>query len=306
MDTNILKYQAFLECVQRGSITAAARALSYSQSGVSRMIADLEREWGVVLLDRGRGGARLTSDGECLLSTVKEICEAHRRLRMQVDDLNGLRTGSIRMGVFSSVATHWLPHAISAFRADYPDIDYELLTGDYAEIERWVADGRVDLGFLPHRPTSRGLSFEELASDELLAVLPKGHPLAGRGSVEVAALCDEPFILLEKGGDDEVTSIFSAADLEARVCFTTWDDYAIMSMVESGLGISILPALILRRAPYRIEARRLDPCARRHIGVVRRAGGPLALAAERFLPYLARGVAYEVDVTDRPGTRQLA
>ena len=60
MDTNILKYQAFLECVQRGSITAAARALSYSQSGVSRMIADLEREWGVVLLDRGRGGARLT------------------------------------------------------------------------------------------------------------------------------------------------------------------------------------------------------------------------------------------------------
>lgn len=135
METNILKYLAFIKTAEYGSFTRAAEELHYSQSGISRMIGDLEREWGLTLLQRSRAGVALTSEGARLLPYAKDLCREHQRLQGEVDDLHGLRSGLIRIGTFSSVATHWLPRIIQAFQRDYPGIDYELLLGDYTEIE---------------------------------------------------------------------------------------------------------------------------------------------------------------------------
>jgi DNA-binding transcriptional LysR family regulator len=183
------------------------------------------------------------------------------------------------------VATHILPKVIGRFQKDYPAIEYELLMGDYTEIDGWVASGRVDFGFLPRAPRYSGLAERVVERDELMAVLPVGHRLAGEASVPVSALCEEPFIVLERGQDDEITPIFERAGLSPNARFSTWDDYAIMSMVESGLGLSILPALILRRNPYAIVAKPLDPATYRDIRVVYREGA-LPRAARRFLEYL--------------------
>ena len=285
MDAGIQKYQAFVATVELGSFTKAAEALSYSQSGVSRMVADLEREWKVALLERGRAGVRLTSEGTRLLPLVRRVCDEHARLQAQVDDLNGLQSGLIRIGTFSSVATHWLPNVISAFQKDYPNIDYELLLGDYGEIEEWVREGRVDCGFL-RLPARADLEVLPLDRDELLAVLPEGHPLASRASVSAAELSEEPFMLLEKGDSTAVSEVFERDGLVPRAHFTTWDDYAIMAMVESGLGVSVLPELILRRAPYRIVAKPLDEPVFRTIGLVLRSREAASLATQRFLEYL--------------------
>lgn len=148
MDTNLQKYLALMKTAQCASFTKAAEALSYSQSGISRMIQDLETQWQVSLLERSRTGVRLTSDGLALLPYVQEVCDAYDRLQRQVDALNGLQSGLIRIGTFSSAATHWLPNIIREFQKDYPNIDYELLLGDYTEIETWILEGRVDCGFL--------------------------------------------------------------------------------------------------------------------------------------------------------------
>ena len=154
MDTNIQKYMSFVKTVECGSFTKAAELLNYSQSGISRMIGDLEREWKLVLMERGKRGVRLTSDGLAILPYAKALIADYEKMQMQVDELNGLQTGIIRIGTFSSVATHWLPKIIKTFQADYPNISYELLMGDYEEIEEWVSSGRVDCGFLrlPVRP----------------------------------------------------------------------------------------------------------------------------------------------------------
>ena len=112
------------------------------------MINDLEKEWKVALLERGRSGVKLTSDGLKLLPYAENVCREYERLESQIDELNGLQSGLIRIGTFSSVATHWLPNIIKRFQKDYPNIDYELLLGDYTEIEEWVLSGRVDCGFL--------------------------------------------------------------------------------------------------------------------------------------------------------------
>ena len=228
---NLQKYLAFVKTVEYGSFTKAAEMLNYSQSGVSRMIHDL------------------------LLPYAENVCREYEKLQMQVDELNGLKAGLIRIGTFSSVASQWLPNIIKEFQKDYPNVDYELLLGDYSEIEEWIREGRVDCGFL-RLPVHGELETVFLEQDRLLVVLPEGHRLADCEKFPVNALADEPFMLLEKGARAEVSEIFERCSLTPKVHFTTWDDYAIMAMVESGLGISILPELILKRTPSTISWRR--------------------------------------------------
>lgn len=285
MDMNLQKYLSFVKTAECGSFTRAAALLNYSQSSISRMISDLETEWNVSLLERGVGGVKLTSDGTKLLPYAKSVVAEFEKLQMQVDELNGLQSGLIRIGTFSSVATHWLPNIIREFQKDYPNIDYEFLLGDYLEIENWVSDGRVDCGFL-RLPTQPEFETMFLEQDQLLAVLPVGHPLAALERVPAAALCDEPFLLLEKGGKADCAEIFRRSGLTPKIRFTTWDDYAIMSMVEGGLGISILPQLILKRVPYQIVTKELEIPAYRKIGLALRDKKSASLAVKRFLDYL--------------------
>ncbi|SMC65393.1 LysR family transcriptional regulator [Papillibacter cinnamivorans] len=282
---SIQKYTAFVKTAECGSFTKSAELLGYSQSGISRMIGDLEAEWGVSLLDRSRSGVCLTSDGLRLLPHAQSICNEYRKLRMEVDELHGLQSGIIRVGTFSSVATHWLPNMIKEFQKSCPNIDYELLLGDYTEIEQWILDGRVDCGFLI-LPVKAELETIFLEQDRLLAVLPADHPLAGCEKFPVAALCGDPFMLLEKGGKTEISEIFEQNGISPQIRFTTWDDYAIMSMVESGLGISILPELILQRIPYRIAVKELDVPAYRSIGLAMKSQKTASVAVKRFLEYL--------------------
>ena len=285
MDMNLQKYLSFVKTVEYGSFTKAAEILNYTQSGISRMIADLEKEWGVTLLERSKYGVKPTSDGMKLLPYAQNLCADFDKLKMQVDELNGLQSGLIRIGTFSSVATHWLPNIIKEFQKDYPNIDYELLLGDYTEIEEWIHTGRVDCGFL-RLPTHPDFETIFLEKDKLMAIIPENHPLKDCDSFPVTALCDEPFMLLEKGAKAEISEIFERNNLTPNVKFTTWDDYAVMSMVESGLGIAILPELILKRVPYRILAKELNVPAYRNIGLALRNKKTASLAVKRFVEYL--------------------
>lgn len=285
MDMNLQKYLSFVKTVEYGSFTKAAEILNYTQSGISRMIADLEKEWGVMLLERNKNGVKLTSDGMKLLPYAQNLCADFDKLKMQVDELKGLQSGLIRIGTFSSVATHWLPNIIKAFQKDYPNIDYELLLGDYTEIEEWIHTGRVDCGFL-RLPTHSEFETIFLEQDQLMAIIPSNHPLKDCDKFPVTALCNEPFMLLEKGAKAEISEIFERNNLTPNVKFTTWDDYAVMSMVESGLGIAILPELILKRVPYEIIAKTLDVPAYRNIGLALRDKKNTSLAVKRFIDYL--------------------
>ena len=285
MDMNLQKYLSFVKTVEYGSFTKAAEILNYTQSGISRMIADLEKEWSVTLLERSKNGVKPTSDGLKLLPYAQNLCADFDKLKMQVDELNGLQSGLIRIGTFSSVATHWLPNIIKEFQKDYPNIDYELLLGDYTEIEEWIHTGRVDCGFL-RLPTHTDFDTIFLEEDKLMAIIPENHPLKNCEKFPVTALCDEPFMLLEKGAKAEISEIFERNNLTPNVKFTTWDDYAVMSMVESGLGIAILPELILKRVPYRILAKELDVPAYRNIGLALRNKKTASLAVKRFIEYL--------------------
>jgi DNA-binding transcriptional LysR family regulator len=282
---NIQKYEAFLKTVEYGSLTKAARELGYTQSAISHMLNALEKEWGVTLLTRDRSGVDITSDGLQLLPLVRNICNANRELITKIGELHGLESGIIRIGTFTSVSVHWLPNMIKTFQSEYPKIDFELLHGDYTEIENWIMEGRADCGFL-RLPTRAGLESIFLEQDRLMVILPEQHPLADCKHFPISKLSDEPFILLEVGSENEITEIFETNGIRPNVRFTARDDYAIISMVESGLGISILPELVLHRTPYKIVKKELDTPAYRKLGIVLKDTRHASPAVKRFLDYL--------------------
>ena len=281
----IQKYKALLKAVEYGSFTKAAQALSYTQSGVSRMIHDLEREWELSLFDRSRGGLHLTKEGQALLPHLQRIVNEEEKLLQQIQALKNIETGTIRIGTFSSVATHWLPNIIKRFKKDYPFIEFELLLGDYKEIERWIEEGKVDFGFLSGQLTLP-LETMFIEEDRMLAVIPKNHPCAYDEVFPLTALTESPFMLLEKGESEVISALFKEHNIQPMVHFKTWDDYAIMSMVENELGISILPELILKRIPYDVVVKELEIPAYRSIYIGMKEHKTLSIAAKRFLTYI--------------------
>lgn len=285
MDNNLLKYIAFVETVELGSFKKAAQKLNYAQSSISKMIADLEKEWGVILLERSRAGICLTSSGEQILPYVRNIINDYRKLDDFVNQMNGIETGMVRIGTFSSVAINWLPDIFAEFQKDYPGIEYELLLGDYDEVERWIAEGRVDCGFL-RKPSDTSLYVIELKDDEYKVVLPVGHPLAKEKKIRIEELNDQPFLLLEHGGKTEVSDILEQSNVHPDIRFTTWEDFAIMSMVEKGLGIGILPDMILKRIPYQLEVRPLAKPYYRKICLAVKNKEQLTPATRKFMEYL--------------------
>ena len=144
----------------------------------------------------------------------------------------------------------------------------------------------MDCGFL-RLPTHAELDYIFLEKDELKAIIPANHPLADREVFPIKELCKEPFMLLEKGARAEISELFDRHKLKPDVHFTTWDDYAVMSMVESGLGVSILPQLILKRVPYNIVSKSLDVEAYRQIGFVVKDIKTASIAVKRFMEYLS-------------------
>lgn len=285
MENPLLKYLAFVRTVERGSFTKAAEDLHYAQSSVSKMIADLESEWGMTLLERSKSGVCLTSAGEQLLPYLRKALCGYDELEGQILRMQGLETGTVRIGTFSSVAINWLPNIFSKLRRDYPGIGYEMLLGDYDEVERWIADGRVDCGFL-RLPTEGKFDTIPLTQDEYKVILPVGHPLAEKETIGVNDLNGQPFLLLEHGGKTEVTELLNACHVTPDIRFTTWEDFAIMAMAEKGLGIGILPDLILRRVPYRIEIRSLAEPYYRSVGLAMKDSEHLTPAVRKFIEYL--------------------
>ena len=285
MEHPLLKYLAFVKTVEKGSFTKAAEELHYAQSSVSKMIADLEREWGMTLLERSKTGVCLTSAGEQILPFLRKTLREYDELAAQISRMNGLETGVVRIGTFSSVAINWLPNVFSKLQKDYPGIEYETLLGDYDEVERWIDEGRVDCGFL-RLPTAGDFDAVPLKQDAYQVVLPVGHPLAQKEAISADDLNDQPFLLLEHGGKTEVSNLLSAYHAHPDIRFTTWEDFAIMAMVEKGLGISILPELILRRVPYRMEVRPLAQPYYRVIGLVMKNRAHLTPAVQKFMEYL--------------------
>lgn len=242
------RYRAFVTTVDVGSITAAAEKLGYTQSGVSHLIDALENELGITLLRRMRRGVELTPEGTRMLPYIKSLVRAADTVTEAADDIRGVRSGSIRIGTFSSVAIQWLPRILSEYMRRYPGIEVHVTNGTYSTIEEGLHDHSMDCAFVT-LPQSEDVHVTLLAEDPLMAVLPVGHRLSGRESVEPTDIEDEDFIIPAEGQHHNIGSVFAQMSHEPVVRFDMSDDFAAIEMVRNGLGITVLPQLLIKDLP---------------------------------------------------------
>ncbi len=284
---NFSQYEVFLKTAELGSLTKAADALGYTQSGVTHLLNSLEDQFGFKLLHRNRKGVCLTSYGEAILPGIRSVLHQQHVLQEQVNDLNGMRSGLIRIGNFTSVSSHWLPGMICLFRQDYPGIRFDLMHGTNEDNERWVREGSADLAFV-RVPAASDLESVPLATDPLVAVVPVGSDLSSRESISLEIFEQAPYIALSEGVDDEISDIIRRHSIHPDTQFTEKDDYAVLAMIEQGLGISIMPELVLKGTSRDVVSVPLDPPAHRDLGIAYKNKAMLSHSARVFIDYAQR------------------
>lgn len=292
---SITKYQIFLKTAACGSFSKAAEAMNFTQSGISHAINSLEGELGVTLLSRNRGGVVLTADGRALLPQIKKLCAAHHTMMQTVESLKGMDSGLVKVATFSSVSFLWMPRILKSFGQIYPNIEFEVITGDYYEqIESWIVSGAVDCGFF-RLPSTKHLQTYPLYRDELQVVVPCDHVYAQEDPFPASELAEEPFILLEEGEDYEIMAAFDKLGIRPHVKYTAREDRTILAMVSEGLGISLLPRLMVSHSPLPVQVCRAPLQFDRTIGIGVKDEKALSKSTRLFVDYVRTWVAENGD-----------
>ncbi len=284
------RYIALKKIVELGSFTKAAEALGYTQSSISQMIASLESELSIKLLNRSRYGVNLTLEGAELYPFIERTIYQYQAMQEKANEIKGLESGIIRVGTISSITCHWMPELIKGFQERYPHAQFLFHQGDYHLIPEWIRSGVVDFGFVTP-PAVNDMDTIPIKDGEMLAILPANHPLANEERVPIQALTESPFILLEEGNYSEPMNAFEAAGLRPNIQYRIHDDYAIMTMVEAGLGVSILAELMVRRTNYNIVCLPIDPPIYRSLAICYKDKNSLPIASKYFIEYLLEHIA---------------
>ena len=279
--------RACLAAAETGSFSKAAEALSYTPSGVNQLVTALEKELGFPVFRRNTKGVTLTENGEMLLPAVREFLRQEDRIFELSAEMNGLLIGSVTIAAYSSIATHWLPAVISAFQQDYPQIRIRLMEGIWQEVSKWLDDRAADIGFFSYQ---EGMPYEwiPLAEDPMLALLPKDHPLAGAEAYPLKECANDRFIMPALGCDDDVTALFAKNGIVPNVQFTTLESFSVMSMVEQGLGMSVMNELITEKRICDVVKLPLDPPSQITLGIALHSKADISPAVRMFLKYAVR------------------
>ena len=279
--------RAFLAAAETGSFSKAAEALSYTPSGVTQLVTALEKELGFPVFRRNTKGVTLTENGELLLPTIREFLRQEDRIFELSAEMNGLLIGSVTIAAYSSIATHWLPAVISAFRRDYPQIRIKLMEGIWQEVSKWLDDRAADIGFFSYQ---EGMPYEfiPLAEDPMLALLPRDHPLANAAAYPLENCATDRFIMPALGCDDDVEALFAKNGIQPNVQFTTLESFSVMSMVEQGLGMTVMNQLITEKRICDIAMLPIDPPSQITLGVAMNSRADVSPAVKMFLKYAVR------------------
>ncbi|HST54495.1 MAG TPA: LysR family transcriptional regulator [Solirubrobacteraceae bacterium] len=274
------------EVAQRGSFSAAADALSYTQSAVSQQIAALEAETGVTLLERRPRGVRPTAAGELLVGHAEGIIARLQAAEADLAAIAGLRGGQLRMASFPTAGATLMPLAIARFRATYPDVELTLAEGEPEEIAPRLRAGEFDLALLfefsdvgetpagrqgqtgDPRTTSDSqeagterLTRVQLLEDPLYLALPWKHPLANKQQLRLEHLHGEAWIQTsaQSACARHVVRSCHTAGFEPNVSFESDDYQTVQGLVAAGVGVALIPQLALSSIREDIAVRALSP-----------------------------------------------
>ncbi|MEV0405632.1 LysR family transcriptional regulator [Actinoallomurus sp. NPDC050550] len=302
-DASLVALRVFREVAERGTLTAAATALGYTQSAVSRQIAALERAAGSPLLERRYDGVRLTAAGRVVLRRAVTVID---QIDATARELAGLpdEPGTVRLGWFPSAGCWLVPRALAELRRTHPAITVTTREGSTPALVRALRAGTLDLALLasvpPFRPPDTetpALRLQTLTERSLCVAVPAGHPLARGEFIDVADLHGQRWIAGSASGEDRVMGVWPGLDERPTIAHTARDWLAKLRLVGAGCGITTAPAALTSALPdgVRILPVRGGPAEQRRI-VLARLPQPPSEPAARLADAL-RSAAIETDTS---------
>ena len=281
MDTE--KIKLLLEVIEAGSLSAAAEKLRYTPSGLSRILASLEEETGFALLRRSRWGVTPTAECKELLPSMRRLLQAEDQYRQQAAAIRGLEAGRLSIGSSYGVYYRTLAQLAADFCRAHPGIRVDLVGGSSTELARAVQEGRVDLAVISRRDGP--FEWLPLRQDELVSVLPPEHPCAGEAAYPLERFARDPFIEILPGTETDNSRCFLRSGVQPNTCYSCADDSAALSMVEAGLGVTLVNALLLEERPCDAPVLPLQPEQPVEVGIALPSLDAASPAARRFISY---------------------
>ncbi len=262
----LLSYQIFQTVVEQGSFQQAAQVMNLTPSAISHAISTMEKELGFPLFNRNKNGITLTSYGENLQPYILTVLNSDTKLQQAISEFNGLTHGSVKLGTFSSVCTSFIPDIVSDFSKKHPNIEIKIYQGTYDDVYNWLKTGVVDIGFLSES-SCKELNLTPVYDDELLVITPKNYKTKHKEFIEISELDGEKFISQRESTDADIQEIFRKYKLNIHSSCHVVDDLSQIAMVAAGLGICIMPMLVMQNIPYDVNTYVLNPSEHRTIGI---------------------------------------
>ncbi|WP_211288811.1 LysR family transcriptional regulator [Actinophytocola xinjiangensis] len=284
------RLSVFREVALRGSFSAAAQALRYTQSAVSRQVAALEEDAGAVLFDRRPRGVVLTEHGRCLLGHAEAVLDRLDLARRDLAAVGELSAGRLRVGAFATAGAVLVPRALAAFRTAHPGVELSLSDGRSAALLARVLGGELDVAVVT-APPADGVVLRHLLDDPLLVALPLGHRLAARRTIRLTELAEESWIAGSTTVEDTLIGACLRSGFRPTVRHVVGEWTAKQGLVAAGLGITLVPGLAAGSVRQDILLKRLraEEVTPRAIHAATREGATPPPAAESFLGHLAAG-----------------
>ncbi|MEU9607607.1 LysR family transcriptional regulator [Streptomyces sp. NPDC048057] len=248
MNIGISHLRAFVAVLDSGSFSLAAVELGISQSAVSHSVATLERSLGAPVFVRG-SRVRLTALGEQILAHSRQVVEGYGAIRDLASRHGGRPSGTVRIAAPPTACQGVLPQLLHRWRHEFPLVQIVVLEGDDAEVESWLGEGAVELAVLVDQPPGTGLL---LTTDDFHALLASDHPLAEEVEIDVVDLDDDPLVVSTSGCEEYVRRIYRLAHRPLRRCHRVRDMETLLTMVRSGIGVSVVPGLTSAMLDHRL------------------------------------------------------
>jgi DNA-binding transcriptional LysR family regulator len=249
---DVRRMKVLREVAARGSFSAAAEALSFTQSAISQQVAALERETGTKLVERGARGIRLTQAGEVLVKHTDAVLCRLSSAEEELQALAGLRGGKLRVSTFQSAGATLVPRAVAAFSRRYPDVELALIQAEPEEATQLLRAGELDLAIVYDFDGIPGgldeaLEAVHLIDDRYDLLVARDHPLADRARIRMADLSDERWVnsTLGCGCRQAVLQACAKAGFEPHVAFETDEIMSVQALVANGMGVTLMPQLAL-------------------------------------------------------------
>jgi DNA-binding transcriptional LysR family regulator len=281
---NLTQLRCFAALLDKGSFTEASYTVGLTQSAVSHALAALEAELGVTLIERDRKGVGpLTRVGHKISPHIRALLAHAEAIEQEAKAAQGMAKGKLRLGSPLGFCPGLFAGTLTCFQRQYPDIDVVLFEGTLQEVEEWIAGRIVDLGFVVH--PAQGIESTLLAFDEMCVLVPSGHRLHAQSAVTPSALRDEGWIMSKSDCGLQAMEMVGLEIHRTKpsIRYQANDSATILAMVREGLGIALMPRMVLPKKLDGVVALPLDPPGQLQIGLAVKSRDTTSPGAKLFI-----------------------